>query len=146
SGSNKTQDHTPPANQPVSSNLHPLHQAVQHSIRQLHTNRKSCSQEVRPRILSHPRQERIYLQTEHHPAILRKREALPARLVRRRRMSILPLHPCPRRPVRQLRPSTRPEGSDQSILRPRPQHTRNERVGQLVLRPPQTFRPIEKVR
>src|SRR5207253_7313542 len=146
SGDNKTQDHTPPANQPVPSRLHSQHQTLQHPIRQLHTNRKPCSQKVRPRILSHPRQERIRLQTEHYPAILRKRQALPARQVRRRRMSILPLYPRPRRPVRQLRPSTRPERSHQSILCARPQHTRNERISQLVLRPPKTNRPIEKVR
>src|SRR5437879_12812426 len=61
-------------------------------------------------------------------------------------MSILPLHPGPWRPVRQLRQSTRSERPNQSILRPRPQHTRNERISQLVLRPPQTLRPPEKVR
>src|SRR6266700_5075246 len=70
SRSHKTQDHTPTANKPVSPNLYAQHQTVQHPIRQLYTNRKPYSQEVRPRILPDPRQERIRLQTEHHPAVL----------------------------------------------------------------------------
>ena len=60
-------------------------------------------------------------------------------------MPLLPLHPRPGRPVRQLRKSTRPEGSDQTILRTRPLHTYNERIEELVLRPPQTSRPAQEV-
>ena len=60
-------------------------------------------------------------------------------------MPLLPLHPRPGRPVRQLRKSTRPEGPDQTILRTRPLNTYNERIEELVLRPPQTSRPAQEV-